>query len=95
MIIVFFRFVCIDVYTLVSSLVLGSHANSLSIPFPFASMNSPPPRLHLPVCLFHSSHGSGAAIDPCMEHLWSGLTYIIVPFTLWLRLDWPSCGASR
>lgn len=95
MIIVFFCFVCIDVCTLVSSLVLGSHADSLPIPFPFASINCPPLPLHLPVCLFHSSRGSGAAVDPCMEHLWSGPTYVIVPFALWLRLAWSSCGASR
>ena len=80
--------------TLVSSLVLGSHADSLPIPFPFASINCPPLPLHLPVCLFHSSRGSGAAVDPCMEHLWSGPTYVIVPFALWLGLDWSSCGAS-
>lgn len=55
--------------TLVSSLVLGSLADSLPIPFPFASINGPPLPLHLPACLFHSSRGSGAAVDPCMEHV--------------------------
>lgn len=49
-------------------------------PFPFFSHYCPPSPHHLPVRLFHGSHGSGAAVEPCREHMWSGPTRIIVPF---------------
>lgn len=64
-------------------------------PFPLFSHYSPPSPHHLPVCLFHGSHGSGAAVEPCREHLWSGPTCIIVPFAVWPKLYWLSWDASH
>ena len=43
-------------------------------------LNLLPPRLQLPACLFHGSHGSGATVKLPMGHLWSELTCVMMPF---------------